>query len=126
MGDEERKRGRGHCGFRTTLAMGLWNSQSTAEARIYLSFFWSLLFIFLAHSAWADAPSFADRLVGDRNAKWQITADKMSYDRDEGLYRAEGNVVITRGGQVLKASEARYNEKTGMVEAAGDVVLETN
>jgi LPS-assembly protein len=50
----------------------------------------------------------------------------MSYDRDEGLYVAEGDVVITRGGQVLKANEARYNEKTGMVEAIGDVVLETN
>jgi LPS-assembly protein len=34
--------------------------------------------------------------------------------------------VITRGGQVLKAREARYNEKTGIVEAIGDVVLETN
>jgi LPS-assembly protein len=70
--------------------------------------------------------SLEDRLIGDRNAKWQITADKMSYDRDEGLYSAEGNVVITRGGQVLKAKEARYNEKTGMVEAVGEVVLETN
>jgi len=70
--------------------------------------------------------SLEERLIGDRNAKWQITADKMSYDRDEGLYSAEGNVVITRGGQVLKAKEARYNEKTGIVEAIGDVVLETN
>jgi len=46
-------------------------------------------------------------LRGGRNAKWQITANKMSYDRDEGLYVAEGEVVITRGGQVLKANEAR-------------------
>jgi LPS-assembly protein len=74
----------------------------------------------------AQDRSFADRFVGDRNAKWQITADKMSYDRDEGLYTAEGNVVIVRSGQVLKAKEARYNEKTGMVEAIGEVVLEAN
>jgi len=79
-----------------------------------------------AGGAWAAESSFGDRFVGDRNAKWQISADKMSYDRDEGLYAAEGNVVITRGGQVLRAKEARYNEKTGMVEAIGDVVLETN
>ena len=78
-----------------------------------------------AGGAWAADRSFGDRFVGDRNAKWQITANKMSYDRDEGLYVAEGDVVITRGGQVLKANEARYNEKTGMVEAIGDVVLET-
>ncbi len=80
----------------------------------------------VADVAWAADRSYGDRLVGDRNAKWQITASKMSYDRDEGLYVAEGDVVITRGGQVLKANEARYNEKTGMVEAIGDVVLETN
>ena len=80
----------------------------------------------VAEGAWAADRSFGDRFVGDRNAKWQITANKMSYDRDEGLYVAEGEVVITRGGQVLKANEARYNEKTGMVEAVGEVVLETN
>jgi len=70
--------------------------------------------------------SLGDRFVGDRNAKWQITANTMSYDREEGLYVAQGDVVITRAGQVLKAEEARYNEKTGMVEAIGEVVLETN
>jgi LPS-assembly protein len=85
-----------------------------------------LILALVADVAWAADRSYGDRLVGDRNAKWQITANKMSYDRDEGLYVAEGDVVITRGGQVLKANEARYNEKTGMVEAIGDVVLETN
>jgi len=35
--------------------------------------------------------SFADRIEGDRNARWQITANKLSYDRDEGLYVAEGS-----------------------------------
>jgi LPS-assembly protein len=84
-----------------------------------------LILALVADVAWAADRSYGDRLVGDRNAKWQITANKMSYDRDEGLYVAEGDVVITRGGQVLKANEARYNEKTGMVEAIGDVVLET-
>jgi len=80
----------------------------------------------VADAAWAEDRSFGERFAGDRNAKWQITAKKMSYDRDEGLYVAEGDVVITRAGQVLKANEARYNEKTGMVEAIGDVILETN
>ncbi|MGE5839243.1 MAG: LPS-assembly protein LptD [Deltaproteobacteria bacterium] len=70
--------------------------------------------------------SFGDRFAGDRNAKWQITANKMSYDQEEGLYAAQGDVVITRAGQRLRSNEARYNEKTGMVEAVGEVVLETN
>lgn len=75
---------------------------------------------------WAAERSLGERFVGDRNAKWQITANRMSYDQEEGLYTAQGHVVITRAGQVLKADEARYNEKTGMVEAVGEVVLESN
>jgi LPS-assembly protein len=92
----------------------------------FLSLLLVLLLALLASTAWAEDRSFSDRFAGDQNARWQITANKMSYDRDEGLYVAEGDVVITRGGQVLKANEARYNERTGMVEAVGEVVLETN
>ncbi len=98
----------------------------TGKKKIFLSLIGILFSALATGGAWPAERSFGDRLVGDRNAKWQITANKMSYDRDEGLYVAEGDVVITRGGQVLRANEARYNEKTGMVEAVGEVVLETN
>ena len=94
--------------------------------KILLSLAGILFLALVVDVAWALESSFRDRFEGDPNAKWQITAKKMSYDRDEGLYVAEGDVVITRAGQVLKANEARYNEKTGMVEAIGEVVLETN
>jgi len=108
-----------------------WQRRSAIRAdierkKVFLSLLGILFLALTAGGTWAADRSFGDRFVGDRNAKWQISADKMSYDRDEGLYAAEGNVVITRGGQVLTAEEARYNEKTGMVEAIGDVVLETN
>ena len=96
------------------------------KKKIFLGLLGILFSAWVADAAWAADRSLEDRFVGDRNAKWQITANKMSYDRDEGLYVAEGDVVITRGGQVLKANEARYNEKTGMVQAVGEVVLETN
>jgi LPS-assembly protein len=96
------------------------------KKKISLSLLGLLLLALVAEAAWAAERSFEERFVGERSAKWQITADKLSYDRDEGLYVAQGNVVIVRGGQVLKAKEARYNEKTGMVEAIGDVVLEAN
>jgi LPS-assembly protein len=98
----------------------------TGKKKIFLSLIGILFSALATGGAWPAEQSFGDRLVGDRNAKWQITANKMSYDRDEGLYVAEGDVVVTRGGQVLRANEARYNEKTGMVEAVGEVVLETN
>lgn len=94
--------------------------------RIYISLVVFLVAALQASLLWGADRSLGDRFVGDRNAKWQITANTMSYDRDEGLYVAQGNVVITRAGQVLKANEARYNEITGMVEAIGEVVLETN
>jgi LPS-assembly protein len=96
------------------------------KRKISLSLLGLVLLALIAEAAWASGRSIEERFVGDQNAKWQITADKLSYDRDEGLYVAQGNVVIVRGGQVLKAKEARYNEKTGMVEATGDVVLEAN
>jgi LPS-assembly protein len=101
-------------------------SASTGKKRIFLSLIGMLFLALVADRALAADRSLGDRFVGDRNAKWQITANKLSYDREEGLYVAEGEVVITRGGQVLRANEARYNEKTGMVEAVGEVVLETN
>ncbi len=105
--------------------------KSSYDRMSYLRRVCSSLALFLALALqtsllWAADRTFGDRFVGDRNAKWQITANKMSYDQEEGLFVAEGDVVIIRAGQELKANEARYNEKTGMVEATGEVVLETN
>ncbi|UCF56749.1 MAG: LPS-assembly protein LptD [Deltaproteobacteria bacterium] len=62
----------------------------------------------------------------DREARWEITAKKVSYLEKEGLYVAEGDVLIRRNGQVLLAQKATYNEKTGIAEVFGDVRFETN
>lgn len=67
-----------------------------------------------------------DRVLDDREARWQITAKKMSYNEKEGLYVAEGEVTITRNGQTLSSRRAIYNEKTGIVQVSGDVRLEAN
>jgi len=67
-----------------------------------------------------------DQILEDRNAGWQISANKMSYLEKEGIYMAEGDVVATRNGQVLYAQKALYNEKTGMVEVSGDVRFRAN
>jgi LPS-assembly protein len=61
-----------------------------------------------------------------RESRWEITAKKMSYSQDQGIYEAEGDVVIKREGQVLSAQKATYNEKTGVAEVSGDVRLEVN
>ena len=67
-----------------------------------------------------------EQILEDRNAHWQITADKMSYKEEEGLFVAYGNVLITRNGQRLMAKMAKYNERTGIVEVTGSVRLEIN
>jgi LPS-assembly protein len=59
-----------------------------------------------------------------KGGPWQIVADKLSYNEKEGLYTAEGHVVITGQGQVLSAQKATYNEKTGIAHVSGNVVLE--
>lgn len=49
----------------------------------------------------------------------------MSYLENEDLFIAEGDVVFTRGDQVLRAQSAKYNEKTGVVEVSGGLRLES-
>jgi LPS-assembly protein len=68
--------------------------------------------------------SIRDRWFEQKGGPWQITADRLSYNEKEGVYTAEGNVVITSKEQVLSAQKAIYNEKTGIAEVSGDVALE--
>jgi len=66
-----------------------------------------------------------ERFLGQENAPWNITAKSMSYRDKEKIYDAEGDVVISRGGQVLHAQKASYNMDSGIVEVSGDVRLES-
>jgi LPS-assembly protein len=72
------------------------------------------------------AGNFEHRRLGEEGGPWEITARKMTYLQEEGLYLAEEEVVVRKGAQVLSADGARYNEKTGMIEVKGNVVLESN
>ena len=84
-----------------------------------------LLFLWV-QGPWAMERNLKDRGLEDESGPWEITAEKLSYFQEEGLYVAEGEVVVTKGAQVLSADRARYNEQTGMIEVKGNVVLETN
>jgi len=86
---------------------------------------------FLAAVLWAMPCPAQETLLGrhlleDKNAHWQITADKMSYVNAKNLYVAEGHVMITRNGQTLSAERGVYNEETGIVQVSGDVRLTAN
>jgi LPS-assembly protein len=93
--------------------------------------FRALLAAVLASVLGAGVCSAQEKLLGrhlleDKNAHWQITADKMTYVHEKRLYVAEGNVMITRNGQTLSAQRGVYNEETGIVQVYGDVRLTAN
>lgn len=87
----------------------------------------AVAFFFMVKTPPCSAKSpLGEHILDDRNAQWQIMADKMSYSLEESLYIAEGNVTITRSGQVLSAEKAIYNRATGIVQVTGHVRLEAN
>lgn len=93
------------------------------KAGAFLAVVWLVLWV---PGAWGLDRTLEDRFLKDETGSWEITAKTLSYDQGEGLYVAEGDVVVSRGTQVLRADRAKYNEKTGMIEVKGNVVLESN
>lgn len=72
----------------------------------------------------------ADELVKslspeEDDSPWQISAQSLMFDEEEGLYIARGGVTFTKAGRVLTAREAVYNRNTGVVEVSGDVRFES-
>ena len=65
-----------------------------------------------------------DSLLEDDETPWQITAKSLTY-KDKGVIVAEGDVVITKGGQSLHAQEAVYNTETGIAEVSEGFRLES-
>ena len=119
--------------------MTVWTRSQTVQRRLrndsgLLAFgrkagvclFMILSLVLWVQGAWGLDPNPANRFLGDQSGRWEITAKTLSYDQEEGLYVAEGDVVVRRGSQVLEADRAKYNEKTGMIEVKGNVVLESN
>ncbi len=53
----------------------------------------------------------------------QLEADELSYDRDRDLYRAVGDVTLTRGDFTVSGQSLLWNQQTGEIEAEGDVSL---
>ena len=52
-----------------------------------------------------------------------IRSDKLSYDREKGVFIAEGLVEITRGTITLQADRIELNEVTNDAVASGNVTL---
>ena len=54
---------------------------------------------------------------------FKVDAAKMDYDRPSGVVTARGNVVIRRGKATLRADYVKFNSKTEVAHAVGNVVL---
>jgi len=52
-----------------------------------------------------------------------ITADELTYDEENGLVTASGNVEISQAGRVLLADKVTYNTISDIVTAEGNVTL---
>ncbi|HEX7857068.1 MAG TPA: LPS assembly protein LptD [Sphingobium sp.] len=67
-----------------------------------------------AQKAPAEAPKAANDELG-------FTADQILYDNDRDVVTAQGNVLATRQGNVLRADLVIWDRKTGKLVAKGDV-----
>lgn len=52
-----------------------------------------------------------------------VEADKMAYDSTNGTITAEGNVLVSYDGYVIRADNVVYNQGTGGLVATGHVVM---
>jgi LPS-assembly protein len=82
-----------------------------------------LLLLLPAVSAWAQ-PTLDTRKAGKGPVR--IEADRLSYDQESDIYRAEGNVVITFTGGFLKADSVTLNRTSGDAWAHGHALLQSN
>ncbi|MDX2494227.1 MAG: LPS assembly protein LptD [Desulfuromusa sp.] len=82
------------------------------------------LFILLFLCAGPCLASAADwDQVGESGQPIQLEADQLSYDKDTGLYRANGDVKLIQGDLEIRGQTLKWNQVSGEVEAEGNVQL---
>ncbi|MDB9822604.1 LPS assembly protein LptD [Deltaproteobacteria bacterium] len=97
------------------------------EKGTYLFLLITIFFICVSQAFYVSAKDIlpeAHALMDD-NEPWQISADSLGYSEKEGLYTAEGNVLLTKGELLLSTRRALYNRNTAVVEALGNILFET-
>ena len=75
--------------------------------------FYALLSV-LASAAWASTDP-------EHKSETYITARQMSSDKESGIITASGKVEIARNGHIIHADKVTYNQNTGVVRAEGHV-----
>ncbi len=94
----------------------------TLSLRIILIVWITLL---SASFGFAQTVPSADPLPKDKKSV-NITADHLIQEGDTDIIKARGNVVIRLEDRVLTADQVKVNQKTGVGEAKGHVLLTSN
>ncbi len=63
------------------------------------------------------------QIEGQPDIPVSLLADEMSFDRENGLVSAYGNVEITHGDRTMLADKVTYNQNTDIVQAAGNITI---
>lgn len=71
----------------------------------------------------AAGPSGGTEIPPVSDGNIHINADRMNQNQGDGVYTAEGSVVVRWQGQTLSADRVRYASQTRMMYAEGSVVL---
>ncbi len=80
-----------------------------------------LLLFALAQAESALASALTMKTEDDKAVTWNLTADKVTSLNDSEVLEAQGNVVLRRGDEYLKADYARYYMATKWVFLKGNV-----
>ncbi|MCW9049468.1 MAG: LPS assembly protein LptD [Deltaproteobacteria bacterium] len=80
-----------------------------------------LLYI-LFFCLWPCLLSAADwNQVGEAGVPVQLEADQLSYDRENGVYRASGDVRLQQGDLEVRSQSLQWNQISGEIDAEGNV-----
>ncbi len=69
------------------------------------------------------AAALDDRIAGDPDVPWQISADAVDYDAETTTYHASGNVVIEKADTRLMADRVAFNHEAMTASASGHVIM---
>ena len=98
-----------------------------STSRLPVALFGCCLLVFLA-SAYPTAAQTTElkkdlNLKSDEHQPWVLESEELSYDQQQDLYIARGNVQLSNAGKKLTADEIHYDHKTQHAFARGNVVL---
>ena len=83
----------------------------------------SLFFLFFSFALLISFDRSFSQTISAGKVPVDITAEKMTYDKEEDKYLAEGDVVLIKGGIEIKAEVLTLEGKSNIATAMGDVIV---